>query len=84
MKWVKSENFITDTQTGDIQCILGKNEDKLRDKIIEVAPEMFTSIISFVEQMDNGRFAAKSIYNEFKQILERVPENLLEDARVQV
>ena len=84
MKWVKSEGFILDTQSGDVVCFLNKNEDKLRDKMIEVAPEMFQSIISFVEQMDSGKFAAKSIYNEFKQILERVPENLLDDARVQI
>jgi hypothetical protein len=84
MKWVKSENFIIDAQTGDIQCLLPQGDDKLRDKMIEVAPEMFTSIISFVEQMDSGKFAAKSIYNEFKQILERVPQTVIEDAKLQV
>jgi hypothetical protein len=84
MKWVKSEGFIIDAQTGSLICLLDKHEDKLRDKIIEIAPEMFTSILSFVEQMESGKFAARSIFNEFKQILERVPQNVIEDARVQV
>jgi hypothetical protein len=84
MKWVKSEGFIVDAQTGGLICLLDKHEDKLRDKMIEVAPEMFTSILSFVEQIESGTFAAKSIYNEFKQILQRVPENLIEDASTRV
>ena len=84
MKWVKAEGFIIDAQTGDIICILNKNDDTLRDKMIELAPEMFNAIISFVESLDSGKFAARSHYNELKQILERVPPTMIEDAKLQV
>lgn len=84
MKWIKSDNFVIDTQTGQIMCVLGNHEDKLRDKVIEIAPEMFTSILSFVEQIESGTFAAKSIYNEFKQILERVPQELIDGIKREI
>jgi len=81
LKWIKSENFIVDAKEGDVICLLPQTEDKLRDKIIEIAPELFASVISFVENLDNGKYTAKSAYNDFKQILERVPENMIDDAK---
>jgi len=84
MKWIINDGYIVDAQDGTLIALMSKNPDKTRDKIVEIAPEMFTAIISFVEQIESGRFAAKSTYNEFKQILERVPQSVIEDAKLQV
>jgi hypothetical protein len=83
IKWIlNSEGYIVDFQTGEMICLMAKNSDKLRDKMVEVAPEMFQAIVSFVQSMDNGKSAIKSAYNEFKGILERIPNDVMEDERV--
>ena len=83
MKWIiNNEGYVVDVQTGDVQCLLAKNEDKLRDKVIEAAPELFAAIFSFVETMDSGKSSVRSSYNEFKEILERFPPELLHDLRI--
>lgn len=84
MQWIKNENYIVDSSTGELICVLPQTPDELRDKIIEIAPEMFRAISSFVETSDNGSFKAKATYNELKKVLSRVPKHLLYDERVQI
>lgn len=84
MKWILNDGYVVDAQTGEVQCLLSKSDDKLRDKIIEIAPELFTTVISFVEQIDSGKNVTKSFYNDIKEVLSRVPEELMYDERVQV
>jgi hypothetical protein len=76
------DRYIVDAQTGEIICLMPKNDDRLRDKMVEIAPEMFLAIISFVESMDNGKSAIRSTYNDFKDILSRIPKEVLEDERL--
>jgi dsDNA-binding SOS-regulon protein len=80
IQWILNNGYVVDSQTGDVICLMSKNEDQLRDKMVELAPEMFNTIISFVEQIESGKFAARSTYNEFKQILKRVPKELYESS----
>lgn len=83
MNWIKNQDgFVVDSQTGEMICLMAKTEDKLRDKIVEVAPELFTIVISFVESLDSGKFTAKSTYNDLKDILKRIPPELLTDERL--
>ena len=84
MKWIKTNGFVQDSQTGEVMCLLPKTDDDLRDKMIELAPELFGAMLSFVESIESGKFAAKSTYNDLKEILGRVPEELFRDERVQV
>lgn len=84
MKWIVQDGYVVDIQDGSMICLMAKTPDPLRDKMVELAPEMFNAIVSFVEQIEGGKFAAKSTYNDLKRILERVPENMLEDAKMQV
>jgi DNA phosphorothioation-dependent restriction protein DptG len=81
-KWIKSEGYIIDTQTGEVICLIAKTEDKLRDKILEVAPELFVAALNYIKQMDNGKSAVRSTYNDFKEIFERIPEDLYEGVQV--
>jgi hypothetical protein len=84
MKWINSNGYVTDTQTGELIALMSKNPDQLRDKVVEIAPEMFTAIISFVEQIEAGKFTGRSTYKQLKQILERVPKSVIEDAKLQI
>lgn len=84
MKWINQNGYIIDTQYGDLICLMASTPDPLRDKIVELAPEMFSAMLSFISQIESGKFAAKSTYNDLKQIFDRIPQNLLTDAGVQV
>jgi hypothetical protein len=74
-KWIKrQDNFIVDAQTGEIIALIA-TDSKLKSKIVEVAPEMLDAIFSFVEQIDAGKFPARSIYNDLREILKQIPED---------
>jgi len=79
MKWRKSNKIIEDAQTGEIICYIAQTTDPLRDKMLELAPEIFAAFISYVDQIENGKFAAKSVYNDLKEIMDRIPEELLQN-----
>lgn len=82
MKWINNSGYIQDAQDGELIALMSKTATPINTKMVEIAPEMFSAIISFVESIESGKFAAKSTYNELKEILSRVPENLIENARV--
>lgn len=84
MIWIKNDNSIVDQQTNEFQCLLGNHPDELRDKIIEVSPELFAAVVDFVNAADTGSLKARAAYNKFKQVLSRVPEHLLYDERLQI
>jgi len=84
MKWAKVNGHIIDMQTGELICVMAGTDDILRDKMIELSPELFVALFSFVEQIENGKFAAKSVYNDLKEIFDRVPKEVFNDERMQV
>jgi hypothetical protein len=77
MKWIKNDGAVYDTQTGELICVLSQAPNELRDKIIEVGPELFDTFLSFVESCEKGTMKSKSTYNKLKEIFSRIPEGLL-------
>lgn len=84
MRWINSTDSVVDTQTGELICMFPENADEFNKKIIESAPEIFQAMIMFVNGVDEGEFRARKTYNRLKEIFSRIPENILQDERVQV
>lgn len=83
-KWIINDKSIVDSQTSELICVLPSAPDGLRDKVIEVSPELFEAAVDFVNAIESSSFRPKTAYNRFKEIFSRIPEEHFYDQRLQV
>ena len=74
MKWRETDHSTVVDEYGRMVCVFSDEANEETKSLVLRAPRMLEAIHQYVEQIENGGYAGKKVYNNFKNLLERIYE----------